>query len=396
MKNLFLTIIALFASFSMAAQDTLSTFQRQSAQNSTDTKPGQSKFMLRGYYHSGFEAVTIDDETEYNFVGGSINPIMMFKQSDKLFFEAEFEGEFEEGNFEFGLEYADMSYVLNRYMTIRAGKFILPFGTFMEKLHPAWINRMATRPLGFGHDGIAPSSDVGVELRGAFYTGSTKLNYQIYVVNGPQLKDGDHEPEEAGMLSFGFKEDNNADKSVGGRLGIFPFSNSMLELGVSGLTGKVGTEASVFEDIRANLFAVDLSFVKNLDFMKSVIDIKGQFNNSQLDKASYFVPEDTTGATYEYDNKSTTYYGQLSIRPALVSNSFVRKLELVGRYSAMQTPEGSFWEQNPTQTAIGINYWVDWRTVLKLGYQTTDGLGSHDEEIKITSSLFYIHWAMGF
>lgn len=389
-------LLAVMASIATHAQDSLSTYSRQAAQNNWSPKPGDSKFMLRGYYHTGLDAVTMGDETSTNFTGGSIAPILMYKQSDRLFFEAEFEGEFDDGAFSMGLEYADMAYVINDYVTVRAGKFLLPFGTFMEKLHPAWINRLATRPLGFGHDGIVPSSDVGVELRGAFHLGSTKLNYQAYVINGPQLKDGSDEPEEAGMLKFGYMDDNNNDKAYGGRLGIFPFSSSALEIGVSALSGTVGTKGGPFENLRTDLYAVDLSFVRNVSALKSVVDVKGQYNYSQVGNASYVVPEDTTGAMYDFTNTSSSYYAQLSIRPSFVSNKFVRNLELVGRYSAMETPEGSMWEQAPTQLAFGLNYWIDWRTVIKFGYQATDGLGGHDAPDPVTQEMFYVHWAMGF
>lgn len=396
MKKL-LVLLILFVSLGLDAQDTTTTLDRQAAQNYNSIKPGKSKFMLRGYFHAGWENIKLEDESENNFVFGSINPILMYKQSDKLFFEAEFEGEFSsDGEFEWGMEYANMAYVLNRYMTIRAGKFILPFGTFMEKLHPAWINRLATRPLGFGHDGIAPTSDVGVEVRGAFFTGSVKWNYQAYVINGPQLKDGTEEPEEAGMLKFGFLRDNNKDKSVGGRIGIMPFSNSMLELGFSGLTGKVGSIDSDYEGIRANLFAVDLSWIVKLGFMSSIMDIKGQYNYTQVDDAFYTVPDDSTGATYTFNNVSNANYIQVSIRPSLLENEFFRSLEVVGRYSTLNTPEGSLWEQNPTQFAFGLNYWLDWRTVVKIGYESTDGIGDHDSDQLVTQNMFYIHWAMGF
>tara|TARA_B100000508_G_C11465522_1_gene281839 strand:+ start:14720 stop:15907 length:1188 start_codon:yes stop_codon:yes gene_type:complete len=395
MKKIILSILTVGV-LTVQAQDTLSTIDRQALQNYQSLKPGKSKFMLRGYYHTGFENVAEGDESKNQFNFGKIAPILMYKQSDRLFIEAEFEGEFEDGKFQWGIEYANMSFVLNKYMTIRAGKFLLPFGTFMEKLHPAWINRLATRPLGFGHDGIAPTTDVGVELRGAFYSGSVKINYQAYVINGPQLKDGTNEPEEAGMLKFGYFEDNNIDKSVGGRIGVFPFSNGMLELGFSGLTGKVGADGSVYENVRANLYAIDFSLVRNVNFLKSMIDLKGQYNYSQISDANYIVPDDTTGLFYDFNNISNSYYVQLSIRPSMIDNEFLRKLELVGRYSSLQTPEGALWEQNPTQTALGLNYWFDWRTVLKLGYQTTDGLGEHDAPTPITQNMFYIHVAMGF
>ena len=130
--------------------------------------------------------------------------------------------------------------------------------------------------------------------------------------------------------------------------------------------------------------------------MKSVIDIKAQYNYSQTGDANYLVPEDTLGLYYDFNNVSSGYYVQLSVRPSLLSNNFLRRLEVVGRYSSLKTPEGSLWEQNPAQYSVGLYYWIDWRTVIKIGYQTTSGLGDHDSGESITENLVYVRWAMGF
>ena len=395
MKKLLFTTLCIISVLSYA-QDQNSESESATKKIADYLKPGKSKFMLRGYYHTGFNSTQTGDEEELGFNPGTIAPILMYKQSDRLFFEAELEGSFEGNEFEWGLEYANVSYVLNDFMIVRAGKILLPFGTFMEKLHPAWINRLSTTPLGYGHDGILPTTDVGVEVRGAFYTGSIKLNYQLYAINGPQLKVGGDEPDEAGMLSFGTNEDNNLNKTFGGRLGVFPFSNSSLEIGFSALSGSVGSQETVYENVSTNMYAVDLSYVRNVSFLKSLVDIKGQYNLSKTDNANYDDPEGAPGDQYTYNNESSTYYGQLSIRPSMSGNNFLRKLELVGRYSALETPEGALWEQNQTQTAIGLNYWFDWRTVLKIGYQTTDGLEEHGADETISSDLIYVHWALGF
>tara|TARA_R110002072_G_scaffold222941_2_gene380069 strand:+ start:101 stop:1342 length:1242 start_codon:yes stop_codon:yes gene_type:complete len=392
------------------AQDSLSTYDRQIAnldQQVTDLdrkfgkqfslfKPGKSKFMLRGFFFTGFDMVSSEGETDYNFIGGGINPVLLYKQSERLFFEAEFEGEYENNEFNLGLGYANATFVVNKYITVRGGKFLIPFGSFTEKLHPAWINKMSSTPLGFGHDGIAPGADLGLEVRGAFHIGAVKLNYQAYVINGPQLKTGVDEPEEAGMLKFGSYTDNNPDKAVGGRIGIFPMSNSSLELGFSGMTAGVGDKGSAYSKVRANLFAVDLSYVKSLNFMKSVLDIKAQYNYSQVGDANYAVPDDTTDLFYDFNNVSSGYYVQMALRPSLVDNNFFKRLEIAGRFSALQTPEGSLWEQAPTQWAVNLNYWFNWRTVLKLGYQTTGGLGDHDSGTSITQNMFTVRLAMGF
>ncbi|WP_445750063.1 hypothetical protein [Polaribacter sp.] len=298
---------------------------------------------------------------------------------------------------EVGLEYADVMYVLNENMTVRAGKFLLPFGTFMERLHPAWINKLPTKPLGFGHDGIAPSSGVGVELRGAFNLGGSTLNYSAYTTNGARLKDGSVEPEEAGMLLFQNYTDNNTSKAFGGRLGLLPFADSSTEIGVSAYsTNGVGDTDSVYENVGAFLYAIDFAFTKQIPTLGGFIDIKGQYNNSDISDATYTeLDQNNVLQSYTFDNKSNSFYTQLSYRPTMASSDFLKKLELVVRYSDLNTPEAAKWEEQSKQYAFGLNYWLTWRSVIKIAYQTTDTVGGHGGGNGTTNG-FYMHWAIGF
>lgn len=375
---------------------TYNNFETDSIASAKVYKPSKTQFMIRGYGHTGFNFMNAEGEKESSYVGSAFAPIFLFKHSDKLMFEAELEFGLENNELEIGLEYADVMYVLNKNMTVRAGKFLLPFGTFMERLHPAWINRLPTRPLGFGHDGIAPSSGIGVELRGAFDLGGPKLNYSVYSTNGPRLKDGSEEPEEAGMLMFQNFEDNNTSKAFGGRIGLLPFADSSTELGFSAYsTNGVGETDSVYEDVGAFLYALDFAFVKQIPAIKGFVDIKGQYNNSNIDDAIFTeTHEDGDEEEYTFDNKSNSFYTQLSYRPTMASSDFLKKLELVGRYSNFNAPEGAEWEEQSDQFAFGLNYWLTWRSVIKVAYQTTDSVGGHDGG-GTTNGLF-IHWAIGF
>ena len=375
---------------------TYNNFETDSIASAKVYKPSKTQFMIRGYGHTGFNFMNAEGEKESSYVGSAFAPIFLFKHSDKLMFEAELEFGLENNELEIGLEYADVMYVLNKNMTVRAGKFLLPFGTFMERLHPAWINRLPTRPLGFGHDGIAPSSGIGVELRGAFDLGGPKLNYSVYSTNGPRLKDGSEEPEEAGMLMFQNFEDNNTSKAFGGRIGLLPFADSSTELGFSAYsTNGVGETNSVYEDVGAFLYALDFAFVKQIPAIKGFVDIKGQYNNSNIDDAIFTeTHEDGDEEEYTFDNKSNSFYTQLSYRPTMASSDFLKKLELVGRYSNFKAPEGAEWEEQSDQFAFGLNYWLTWRSVIKVAYQTTDSVGGHDGG-GTTNGLF-IHWAIGF
>ena len=393
-KLILLTVIIVFTQITFG--QTYNDFETDSTKTYEPFKPSKTQFMIRGYGHTGLNTLSNDEETESSYVGSAFAPIFLFKHSDRLMFEAELEFVLENNELEVGLEYADVMYVLNKNMTVRAGKFLLPFGTFMERLHPAWINRLPTRPLGFGHDGIAPSSGIGVELRGAFELGGPKLNYSVYSTNGPRLKNGSEEPEEAGMLMFQNFEDNNNSKAFGGRIGLLPFADSSTEIGFSTYsTSKVGARDSDYENVGAFLYAIDFAFIKQIPAIKGFIDIKGQYNNSNIDDATYTeVHEDGDEEEYTFDNKSNSLYAQLSYRPTMASSDFLKKLELVGRYSNLNTPEGAEWEEQSNQYAFGLNYWLTWRSVLKVAYQTTDSVGGHDGGG--TTNSFFVHWAIGF
>jgi len=360
-------------------------------------KPGVSRFLLRGYAHSGLQ---ITDE-EFSFVGGSFNPLFIYKQSDRLLFESEWELELAGGEIELGVEYANMSYLVSKTLTFRAGKILVPFGIFVPNLHPAWINKFPTAPLGAGHDGIIPSSDIGLELRGGSYLGNFKINYSVYALNGAQLNDGEEEPEEAGILHHAIFPDNNKGKTIGGRIGLFPFHDSSLELGFSGMYGKVGAKDTDLEDVNALHYAIDLSYVKTLSAMSSVLDLKAQYNGLNVDDANYPFHENPDDLV-TFDNNSTAWFAQLSLRPALVENNVVRQLEFAGRYSALKTPEGSEWETDQTQIDLGVNYWVDWRTLFKVSYRISNGGDDHEEEEEaghgggVEGNALFIHWAIGF
>jgi len=404
---LFLTLLIAGALHQLNAQEevqsTYEILQMQQEieglkQETKSLKPGKSQFLLRGYAHVGLRV----SDDEFTFDGGSFNPLFIYKQSDRLLFEAELELELVGDEVELGLEYVNVSYLLTKNITIRAGKFLVPFGIFVPNLHPAWINKFPTAPLGAGHDGILPTGDFGFELRGGAFIGNLKFNYSAYVVNGSQLNDGDEEPEEAGILHHGVFPDNNRAKSYGGRLGIFPFSNSSLELGVSLKNGKVGNKDSDYSEVSALHYAFDVSYVTSIAAMSSVIDLKAQYTGVNIDDAVYPDHENPDDFIM-FDNSSTTWFAQLSLRPALLENKFLRNLELAARFSSLKTPEGAGWEVDNTQFDIGLNYWMDWRTVLKVSYRIVNMAEEHDDDPgepghggDILGNTFYIHWAMGF
>ena len=342
-----------------------------------------SKFLLTGYMSSGVQFTK--DESSF---GANVSPILLWKPDKRVFVEAELETELEGSETNINLEYIDAAYFLNKYVTIRAGKFLSPFGIFIDRLHPEWINKLPSVPLGFNHDEapVGPPSEVGIDLRGGAPLGSAKINYSFYVVNGPQLNTSSEDISEIGLLNYSSAEDNNKNKTVGGRLGLLPFSNSSLEIGGSFQTGKVGEKETEYENMKAQQYALDLTYVQQLDFIKGLLDVKAQWNWVNVDNANYINPEDST--TYTFNNKRDAAFVQAAYRPRMSTSKFLKKTELAFRYSALNLPDiedAKGGKIKTTQYTYGINYWYNWRTVLKLAYQSQKD-----------NNAFYVQIAVGF
>lgn len=363
----------------------------QTTDSSFSSKPGNSRYMIRGYADANF----ISGEGETSFGNARFVPLFIYKQSDRLLFEGEMEFEIEDGEVEIALEYANFYYQLTSGMTLRMGKILVPFGTFFDRLHPSWINKLPTVPLGYGHDGILPTSDLGIELRGGSYLGGMRTNYSLYVTNGPRIEDGEDEAEEIGMIVPEADIDNNKNKAIGGRLGLFPFADQSLELGFSAQSAKLGNEGSELEDVGAFLYAFDWTLVKNVSALGGKVDLRGQLNFVNIDNRPYEILEGGDLETFDFDNKSKTSFYQLAYRPTFGSQ-LLQNLELVGRYSTLTTPEEAPWESESTQWTFGLNYWMDWRSAIKFAFQTDEVQGGHDSPGLTKTDLFFIQWTIGF
>jgi hypothetical protein len=385
MKKLLLTIGSIIFAVNVFAQDAIQT-PAQETPKSADTK-----FLMTGF---GFAGFTLMDKENSNFGPAGLNPIFLWKQSEHIFFESELAIALADGTVKFDLEYATLHYKLCNYLEVAAGKFLSPFGIFNERVHPSWVNKLADNPLGFNHDAgamVGPMAEIGAEVSGGAQTGQGKINYAAYVTNGPSLIADPENPMMSGMLMYENVSDNNDNKAIGGRIGYLPFPNSSVEIGISGQVAKPGDNNSIYKDINAQMGAVDVSFIHKLDFIKSNLDIKAQFNMVNVDKAVKY-PVDTTmmGADSTFDNKSQAYFFQAGIRPAFVENKFLRNVELAARYSSLTLPEKAMWGGDYNQITIGVNYWMSWHSVLKLDYQVNNRKGMDSR------TGFLVQWAMGF
>ena len=169
--------------YNKQALDSMSSVQEQ-------VKSSHTGFLLTGYGNASFVS-----GKNYNSFGDlGFSPIFLWRANDHFFFEGELEMEYEDGNLKLNLEYANINCVLNKYIVFRIGRFLSPFGTFQNFYHPSWINKLPVTPLGFGHDGLGPGSEMGAAITGGIPFGSSKINYNFYVSNGPTLNLGYDEP----------------------------------------------------------------------------------------------------------------------------------------------------------------------------------------------------------
>jgi len=343
-----------------------STSTQEVAQTVVTMKPGETNFMMVGLTTFGFinqsvaqtgaptlKTNSMGDADRYEF-----SPMFLWRHGDNLL--VEFEPSWNGSSL--GVNWADVSYFAAPGVIARCGYIVLPFGIYNKRLAAGWIDKLTSDPIGMDVAG----TDFGVELEGGLPIGSTKISYDVSLTNGFQLNND-------GTVTNGFLVAQNNGKTVCGRIGFLPFSNSSLEVGVSGLYGAVATPAgATFTNTNpsstagptVSMYALDLDFVHNYNPIQ--INIKAQYSATMVNSMNY---TDSLTPSLSFTNTITDMFGQLSIRPSKSNNKIIKNLELAYRYVNYVTPKNSAWGQNYTESDIALDYWVSWRTVLKVGYE---------------------------
>jgi len=304
---------------------------------------------LSGYASADY--VSVEDGPSA-FVA-NFNPMFHFLYDNKILWEAELEVEVEEnGDTAIGLEYTTVDWFLNDKLTLIAGKFLSPIGNFRQNLHPSWINKLPSAPPGFGHDGAAPISEVGVQLRGVAPMGNSRLNYALFVGNGPKIEGEDGEIH--AIEAEGLASDPDDEKVFGGRVAFLPIPS--LELAVSGATG----DAAVVEDDGVDIEGDPKRGYQVLGFDASYqwnnLDLRGEYVKQEVDPSPLSVAPE--GGVWE------TWYAQAAYKFA------DGKWEGVARYTDFQSPHA---DDTQEQLALGINYLITPSAFLKFGYESNKG-----------------------
>ena len=361
-----------------------------------------SKLFISGYGAAGY---TDPDNGDGSF-GMLFVPIFHYQLSDRLHLTGEIEFDLRGDDLEIEVEYAQIDFLVNDYLTITAGKFLLPFNAFSERTHPSWINKLPSVPPIYGSHGsgggiIPVLSDTGVQFRGGLRLPwllgeeEPRINYALYVVNGPRIEPESELDERFEALADFFEDeadidahdllealgieehegteiefgenflDNNGNKAVGGRLGILPIHS--LEIGGSFMVG-------IFDD------ADDLDFRMfgfDADYKVGPFDLRGEYINLRFDRE--------LGGRELLEG----FYAQgaLRLRDALAhfdlpGGTFLDKIELVLRYGMVDNGL-DYGEWTP-----GIVYRIRPSVPLKLAYSFRTGDRNDD--------VFQLQLAFGF
>jgi hypothetical protein len=322
----------------------------KATQSAAEWKDATSVTHLSGYASADYVSV----ENGPAAFAANFNPMFHFLYDNKIMWEAELELEIEEdGSTSIGLEYSTLDWFLNDNVTLVAGKFLSPIGNFRQNLHPSWINKLPSAPPGFGHDGAAPISDVGLQLRGVAPVGSnSKIIYAAYVGNGPKIEGEDGEIH--AVEAEGFASDPDDEMIFGGRVAFLPIP--ALELGVSGAAGDVAVVEDDGIDISGDptrsydVFGFDASYRWNN------FDLRGEFISQEVgEQALSVAPE---GGKWE------TWFAQAAYKFG------DGKWEGVVRYTDFKSPHA---DDTQEQLALGINYLITPSAMVKFGYESNTG-----------------------
>ena len=102
------------------------------------------------------------------------------------------------------LNYLQLDYLANAHMTIVAGKFLTPFGTYNERLSPTWIGNFQDAPL-TNPVGINGSAGVGGEIKGsAFANNTVAVDYATYFQSNVHSNQFASSRATGGRISFYF------------------------------------------------------------------------------------------------------------------------------------------------------------------------------------------------
>ena len=345
--------------------------------------PGTEHLVIAGDAAVGF---TNAQHTNSTF-SAIVSPLILWQPTDRLLFEAAADISVATdptgvSSTSFDLKIADASFIVNDYLMVGGGLFVVPFGQYHNHFDPPWINKLPDDPLVYGNNAIAPDSEVGIFARGAVpVMQHSKVTYDVYLTNGPQLITND--PNAAGTLNFSDFTDLNNGKAVGGRIGFLPVP--WIETGYS--LEYADTAASGLPHTYALLQAFDLNVVKDVHAV-GVFTLRGDWIWSTVENRTYGGGKTGFGPL-TFGNYRQGGYVDLAYRPTYCPHPFIRNLEGVVRYNLLRTPLNSPGGDHEQLWEFGIDYWLTPSAVLKVAYEVDN------KKVGVDQNAFLVQFGIG-
>ncbi|MEK7236506.1 MAG: hypothetical protein AAB242_07790 [Nitrospirota bacterium] len=158
------------------------------------------------------------------------------------------------------IEFAQIDYLVNETINIRAGILLMPVGKF-NILHDSPLNDLVDRPMVSRI--IIPSTwfEAGAGIYGTLYPSSqSKLDYEVYAVNGMSQTAGAITDQGVRSARGSVSRDRDDNKAVVGRLAFSPILG--IEVAGSGYHGTYKPAAGAVGTGRISIFALDWTLQK--------------------------------------------------------------------------------------------------------------------------------------
>ena len=294
---------------------------------------------------TGFVGFGTDFQPGQQQVLPAISPIVLIPFGDKWLVESELELEGTythttnspwDHEWEKGVEYAQIDYLANKYLTVVGGRFLTPFGIFNERLHSGWIRNLQTAPY---ITALEMTDSTGGELRGAIPLGSlVNINY-------------------AGFFSASVNNSwVGSTRGAGERVSLF-FPKARLEVGTS--------FQRQLQENHVNTIGADAIWQSN----KLPLDVRFEYARNRFVGSGYWVE------------------GAYRMRKVPFWQAFMRKSQAEVRFEQFFTPpvmgmgsgDMEIPDSNAKRVFAGWSYWIrpDVRTNFSYGREFIDS-GDHN------------------
>ena len=340
----------------------------------------------RNTYIGGYmdHELRFEENGKHTFDQHRLIPFIYSDVSDRVKFATEIEiehggpdssGGVQDAKGEIKIEFATIDFLITDWLNYRGGIILSPLGKY-NLVHDSPLQDLTDRPMVDRFIIPTTLSESGMGFFGTFYpTELSKLDYEIYVVNGFSAED------EGVVVSGGekfirdsrgsVKDNNNRNFAILGRVAYSPFLG--LEIGLSAHSGNIDQYSSNRMTIKAVVWT----------YQRGAFELVGEYAHSSIERDGNFDAD--TPNSDKYNGDSWGYY----IEP---------RYHFMPQFLKDHAP--TFFTENSTFTAVArlggtdINQPLDKEGNLRRTRLTT-GLNFRYTEDTVFKAEYQVNWENG-